>query len=277
MSPAVAIPPLPENLISCINYVYEGQFDYDVFVGKITGDVGIVDRVFILANSLYYAQGRPPTSDLRAALVRIGSDNLLKILTADYYSKNYRHVDVDFFTIRDFNKHANFVTKLSVSIAKHLNLKHTGDLFLGSLFHDVGLVAKAYLQPNLMKQTVESCKKEGKDFFSQEKSRAFDSHDSLGKSVASQWNFNKKVTFLIGNHHTFDRARHGDIDLDSARELDILGIADVLAHKLRFSFHDYQRNTAVNQIVLDRLGLSQKILAQLSYDTIKAVSCPALF
>ncbi|MES2614423.1 MAG: HDOD domain-containing protein [Bdellovibrionota bacterium] len=266
------VPPLPETLVSCISYMYADSFDYDILVKKITSDVGLTEKLFTVANSQYYSQGAVATSNLKQALTRIGVTSLLKILTSEYYNTVFKNTETDFFTLRDFNRHASYVSHLAVTLGEHLQVEDTNDLMIAGLFHDIGLLARSHCQNSLMQKIVHKCKENKIDFYSAEMLETLPTHDALGKQVANKWNLSDRVTFLIEHHHTPENQRPTTPDYGLHKELDILTFADTLAHRMKFGYNDYIRDTKVNQSFLDRLGLSLDIIAKKTQDTFKAVT-----
>lgn len=268
------IPPLPENLISCISYMYKESFNYDVLVKKISSDTGLSEKIFTTANSQFYAQGGPATDNLKQAIIRIGSTNLLKLLTNQYYEKTFTHVDIGFFTLKDFNRHSSYVSQLAVTLAQHLNIQQTNDLMIAGLFHDVGLIARSQCQHTIMKNIVNRCKQDHMDFFSAERAEMAVPHDSLGKQIVQKWNLNERVCYLISNHHhhNFEDNKLKNIDASLILELDILTFADTLAHRMKFTYDHYARDTKVSQQFLDRIGLSIDVIAKKTNEAFKAVS-----
>lgn len=264
------VPPLPETLVNCMAYMYKANFNYDNLVKKITTDVGLTEKIFQVSNSHYFSQGSVATSNLRQALVRIGTSNLLKILSTEYYKSSFKNVEVDFFTLRDFNRHASFVSHIAVSLGEHLHVEDTNDLMIAGLFHDVGLLARSHAQHNIMRNVVDKCKQIKTSFYEAEKLETIPTHDSLGKLVAQKWNLNDRTSFLIGNHHTPESQRE-TVDSYLDKELDILTFADTLAHRMKFGFKNYIRDIAVNKMFLDRLGLSVDVVSKKTKDTLDAM------
>lgn len=265
------VPPLPENLMHCISYIYDDNFDYETLAQKVVLDVGLTEKIFSVANSQYYSQGGVATSNLKQAIVRIGVNNILKILIQEYYKTSLKNVDIDFFTLRDFNKHSSYVSHLAVLIGQHLNIENTNDLMIAGLFHDVGLIARSYCQNNVMKNIINRCKNSKSDFYTAEKDETQPTHDNLGKQVAHKWNLSPRVSFLIENHHTPILSLDVGTDRLLSQELDILAFADTVAHRMKFGYDDYNRNTKVSQQVLDRLGLSAEVVSKKAQDALKAV------
>jgi putative nucleotidyltransferase with HDIG domain len=265
------IPPLSEKLINCISYVYKDNFNYDVLVNKIGTDTGLTGKILTLANSPLYCPSGKPTYNLKQAAISIGISNLIKILTEEYFNKSFKIIDIDFFNLKSFNLHSCYVSQLAVTLAEHLKIEQTNDLMLAGLFHDVALVARASCQKELMTTIIEKCKEKKISFYESEKLCNATPHTFLGKQIATKWKFNSRVLYLIENHHSTDNTRVYTSDASLRRELDILILADTLAHRVNYGFKSYTRNTAVNKIILDTLGLSVDVVKNKIEQTTKNI------
>ena len=266
-----SLPPLPESLLSCILYLNKNDFNYENFIPKITTDIGLTEKILSVANSQYFAQGGPKLTNLKQALVRIGSTSLLKILTNEYYKTSFGSANYDFFTLRDLNLHSSYVSHLAVAIGKHLGVKDTNDLMIAGIFHDVGLLARYYCKRSEMEDIIKKCKENNLDFYNVEKEYLYSTHDTLGKIVAQKWNLSERICFIIENHHTPESKRviSGDSQLD--KELDIIMFADKIAHRMKFGYSDYSRDTKINKFFLDRLGLTGDFVAKIANETLKNI------
>lgn len=270
------VPPLPETLVSCINYIYDSNFNLEVLIKKITTDVGLTEKIFTLANSQYYSQGGVATYNLSQAITRIGVNNLLKVLSSEYYKSTFQNVDIDFFTLRDFNRHSSYVSHLAVTIGEHLHVEDTNDLMIAGLFHDIGLIARSHCQNKIMQNVIKRCKDNKIDFFNAEKKEIVPTHNALGKQVAAKWKLSERVGFLIEHHHPTDMKPEETPSYALSRELDILTFADTLAHRMKYGYTDYDRETKVSRQLLDRLGLSVETVAQKTNETNRALMALSL-
>ena len=266
------VPPLPENLINCIAYLSNDNFNYEVLIKKVTNDIGLTEKIFKVANSQYYSQGGVATNNLNQAILRIGVNNLLKLLSFEYYKSTFKNVDIDFFTLRDFNRHSSYVSHLAVTLGEYLHIEDTNDLMIAGLFHDVGLIARSHCQNQTMSKLVHKCKSTKTDFYTVEKEESVQSHDELGKLVASKWQLNERVSYLIEHHHTSEAQSIVIGDSSLSKELDILAFADTLAHRMKFGYTDYIRETKVTKQFLDRLGLNPEIISKKATETSKAIT-----
>jgi HD-like signal output (HDOD) protein len=266
------VPPLPETLIHCLSYLSNDDFDYDLLVRKVATDIGLTEKIFQVANSPFYSQGAVATNNLSQAILRIGVNNLLKILSFEYYKNTFKNVDIDFFTLRDFNRHSCYVSQLSVALGEYLNVEDTNDLMIAGLFHDIGLIARSHCQNMTMKTLVQKCHDNGKDFFSMEKDQATQTHDELGKLVAAKWQLNSRITYLIAHHHTSEAQPMVAGDSSLNKELDILTLSDTIAHRMKYGYREYVRDTKVTRQFLDRLGLDSDIIAKKTVETHRIIS-----
>ncbi len=266
------IPPLPESLMHCISYMYKDNFDIEGLIKIITKDVGITEKILSVANSQYYSKGAIPTNNLKQAVIRIGNVNILELLSAEFYKNSFKSVEFDFFTLRDFNRHSTYVSKLAVAFGELLHVENTNDLMIAGLFHDVGLMARSYCQNKAMKGIIEKCNKDKIDFYSAEKQGELATHEDLGKKVAVKWNLSERISSLIEHHHTLQAHRSHTLDISIHKELDIISLADTIAHGVECGFKNYHRDTAVSRPFLERLGLSVEAVSRKTKETFQEIS-----
>lgn len=269
----ISIPPLPEALVNCLTYMYKDNFNYGAMVKKISLDIGISQQILNAANSQYFSQGAPPISNLKHAVVRLGGKNILKILTESYYKNLFKNTEIDFFTLKRFNRHSNFVSHLALSLAEHLNIENTSDLLIGSLFHDVGHIARCHCQTEIMKKVIQKCKEKNTDFYTSEILEQVPTHNTFGSQIAQEWQLNSRVCYLISHHHSHpDENFLDNTDSDLQRELAILTFSDVIAHRMSYGYNNYERETKVNQQFLDRIGITSELATKKAKEAFFAVS-----
>ena len=264
------LPPLPETLLNCMTYMYKNDFNYETLIKKITTDVGLTGKIFHLANSQLYSQGGKATDNLLQAMARIGANNLLKILTDEYYKAGFGSIKIDFFTLKDFSLHSSFVSHIAVLIAEQLKIENSNDLMIAALFHDIGHLARYVCDQKTMVDLISKCKENKCDFYTQEKNDNITPHNIIGREVAKKWNLSPRVTYLIEHHHTPEAERPDSGDIHLSRDLEILMFSDILAHRMKIGYNNYVRDTRITKYFLDRIGITSEVAAKIAKDTVKA-------
>lgn len=266
---AFYLPPLPIVLKNCITYILQNEKDEEYLFKNIATEVSFIDDIFSIANKQYYCQNNPPTHNLKEAVKRIGEVGILYILSKEYYENSFINVNIDFFQMKKLYLHSVYVSSLAVHIANQLHIENTKDLLIAGLFHDIGLIARSYCEKDVMRNMVKRCKQNHIDFYIAEKSENNIIHDLIGKEVGIKLGFSDRVCNLINNHHTLEVYRENNIDSMLNKEIDLLILADSLAHRMKFGFDDYTRNTHTSDYFLNRLNLSSGIVAKSAYETFK--------
>ncbi|WP_186644035.1 HDOD domain-containing protein [Fluviispira vulneris] len=255
------IPPLTENIVSCLSSIYKNEFIIDNMVEKIARDIGLFNKILLIANSQRYGQG-VQTNDLKQAIVRIGIINLTLVLTSEYYTKYTSIEEIGFFNLKQFNLHSSCVSRFAFEIAKIINLPTLHDVTLAAAFHDLGLLARAILHKDIMKNLVEKCTQDKIHFHKAEMELNITSHEIIGADILSEWGLNKNIILLVRNHHTKESVRSSDTDY-LEKEFIVLELADILAHRISCGFEGYTRDIRVNMMLIDRLGISKDKIVEL--------------
>lgn len=263
----IKIPPLNENIISCLSAIYKNNISYESICEKISKDMGLIQKIFTIANSQLYSQG-VQTNNLKDAIIRIGITNLTTILTSEYYNQYKITVDNSFFNLKEFNQHSIFVSKLCFEIAKELKLESKFDLMVAGMFHDIGLLIRAISQPEKMKAIIERCKKDKISFYSAELNGQVLTHDQIGAIILKKWNFTSQVISLVAHHHTVAQYRTKSLDYLS-KELDILELANQIAQKLSFGSQNYDMQVKINQVTVDKLLIKNETLSKIIKDVVQ--------
>lgn len=250
------LPSLSENIVSCLSSIYKNEISYEYITDKIAKDLSMYKKVLDIANTQHYSKGQI-TDDLKQAIIRLGIVNLTVLLTSEYYSKFPKFEDIGFFSLKKFNLHSVCVSKFSFEIAKSLNLPTANDLMLAGAFHDVGLLARAVMQRDIMQDVVNCCNSSKINFYNAETKLQIMTHDILGADLIQSWGFNQNVLNLIRHHHTKEKMRPYRVDYLN-KELNILELSDILAHRFSCGYENYHTELKIHPMMIERLGLSKE-------------------
>lgn len=256
----IKLPSIPDAVRECLSQMYSSEADTGKLASLAQKDAGITSSILKLANSTLYAMGQP-TSDLRVGVTRIGLSSLMQILIKYSIEKLFEFDAIDFFDVKSFTKHCSWVSQIAFELGKILKVSQLSDLLVAGLLHDVGLLVRAISDKPLMKQVTEKCLSEKIDFHSAEKSLKLESHEILGELLLVKWQLPKDVIFLIKYHHTNENFRPKNLSSDQNKLINILMLSDTIAHRFGNAFRNYTRETRVNPVDLDKLGINGQEVA----------------
>lgn len=251
----IKLPSIPDAVRECLAQMYSTEADIAKLASLAQKDAGITSSILKLANSSIYSMGQS-TSDLKVGVTRIGLSSLMQILIKYSIEKLFEFEPIDFFNVKAFTKHCSWVSQISIEIAKHLKVDAVSDLLVAGLLHDVGLLVRAISDKNLMKQVTERCMRDKVDFNIAEKLLKLETHEQLGEVLLEKWQLPQSVLLLIKYHHTEENFRPKTLSTEQNKLINIMNLSDVIAHRFGNAFQNYHRDTRVNQLELDKLGLS---------------------
>ncbi len=258
----IKLPSIPDAVRECLAQMYSTEADIGKLASLAQKDAGITSSILKLANSSIYSMGQS-TSDLKVGVTRIGLSSLMQILIKYSIEKLFEFEPIDFFNVKSFTKHCSWVSQISIEIAKHLKVDAISDLLVAGLLHDVGLLVRAISDKNLMKQVTERCNRDKVDFNTAEKLLKLESHEQLGEVLLEKWQLPQSVLLLIKYHHTDEKFRPKTLSSEQNKLINIMNLSDVIAHRFGNAFQNYHRDTRVNQLELDKLGLSGQDISKI--------------
>ncbi|KAB8032210.1 HDOD domain-containing protein [Fluviispira multicolorata] len=251
------LPSMPDTVRECLAQMYSLEADLNKMANLIQKDPGITASVLKLANSSIYGVGKS-TSDLKVGITRIGMTSLMQILVKYSVENLFKFDSFDFFNIKAFTKHGAWVSQVAFELGKVVKTAQITDLLVAGLFHDIGLLVRAISDKVLMKKITETCVSEKIDFNSAEKKLKLDGHEVLGADLLKNWQFPDGVILLVKNHHTEEAFRSKNLTSEQNNCISVLCLSDTIAHRFGNAYLNYYRDTRVNSVDLDKLGISNQ-------------------
>ncbi len=219
-------------------------------------DIGMTTKVLKLANSAYYAIPGGVTS-LSRAIAFIGFDTVHQlVLSASIISA----LDVKAgakFDISEFWKHSIAVAIASETIAKHIAHPTPSDLFTCGLVHDMGKVALYIAEPDALTQLSELATSSNKTFYNIELEQGVTPHSEIGRLLAERWQLPKSLQAAIRFHHVGEIGRRADLSSDFNQTVDIVMLANLLIHALKFGNSGHRSIEGAPVELLNRLHIHQ--------------------
>ena len=255
------LPSLPNAVRECMAQLYNSAVDILKLSTIVQKDTGLTSSLLKLANSTFYSTGKP-TSDLNTGITRIGLTFFMQILVSHSLESIFNFDPIHFFSIKSFTKHASWASQIAFEIGKLTKSTNLSDLLVAGLFHDVGLLVRVIFDYQLQKKIIEKLLEDKSDFYSAEKMLGLESHSSLGCELLKLWLFPEEVIEIVRYHHTEEVLLPKNLSQTLNQNIQILKLSDLLAHRFGNAFSNYPKDVRVNQIDLDKLGLTNQDISK---------------
>ncbi|KAB8033699.1 HDOD domain-containing protein [Fluviispira multicolorata] len=251
------LPAMPQIARECLVYLYNPNADTGVLSKSLSRDIGISASILKLANSSQFLLGKgAPTSDLNAAILRIGHDNLRQLMILHALEATFVFKDSMFFDFKSFSKHCSFVSLLCTDFAKKIAPDSIADIQMAGLMHDVGLAIMGSLFHENLSLMVKYCFENKVDFAIAEEKLGLEPHCKLGARALDTWEIPARVKLIISLHDSRKPDDRKEVEVNTIKLLDILILSDILAHSYGFGFKEYKRDTRIELSMLKRMGIS---------------------
>ncbi len=249
------LPTLPSvvyELSRVINDPMSSTSDVEAIMAK---DQSLSATVLKLVNSAYYAIPGGVTS-LSRAIAYLGFDTVNQLVLAASIIRALDAKSVKgHFDLPSFWKHAIGVAVVSETIAKHIHHPVPSDLFTCGLVHDMGKVAIYTIDPEMLMNVVAAAAEENLTFIEGEIKLGTPRHTFVGHALAQKWNLPLTVQNAIKYHHSPDLADRSSLTSDMNRDIDIVLLANLLTHALKFGNSGHNRIPGAPKEVLGRLAI----------------------
>lgn len=221
----------------------------------MSNDLSLTAKVLKLVNSAYYAIPGG-VSSLSRAIAYLGFDTVNQLVLSTSIIKALETSGPQRFDMNQFWRHSIGVGMASEVIAKFLRHPTPADMFSAGLVHDMGKVALYALEPEAMISIVDKAEKEQLTYSDAETQMGIPTHVHIGQALAKKWALPTGMQAIIRHHHTKDHAKRGPLTSDLQRNIDIVYLANILTHALKFGHSGYSKIPGAPRDVIERLGIS---------------------
>lgn len=246
------LPAIVYELSQVINNPMSSTHDVEKIMAN---DLSLTAKVLRLVNSAYYAIPGGVTS-LSRAIGYIGFDTVNQLVLSASILKALETKEAPFFSVNEFWKHSIGVAIASETIAKHLHHPTPADLFTCGLVHDMGKVALFTLSPQLTMSILQKAEQDKSSFLEAEIALDYMNHCEIGTLLAKRWNLPSIIQNSVEFHHTKDHALRKGLTADANRNVDMVFLANLLVHGLKFGNSGHMRILGAPVDVLERLTLN---------------------
>jgi len=163
-------------------------------------DQGLTTKILAVANSPLYGLQKKVAS-LEFALMIMGTDEIVRIVTAISLSESLRIKSTKDFDYMEYWKHSMLVGMAARDMSIRLGFSDLyGEAFLAGMLHDVSIqVFAQHFASEFSEMT--SLSKNNKKFYECEKEILGISHDLIGKILVEKWKLPEIIAETIEHHH----------------------------------------------------------------------------
>jgi putative nucleotidyltransferase with HDIG domain len=249
------LPSLP-SIVYELSQVVNDPMSSTADVEKImANDISLTGKVLRLVNSAYYAIPGG-VSSLSRAIAYIGFDTINQLVLSTSILKALEVKDPSAFDLNKIWKHAVGTAIASETIAKQVGHPQPVDLFTCGLLHDMGKVALYTLEPDTMLRIIELCKLAQISYHEAEEQLGIPSHAVIGQALALKWNLPLNVRSVVRYHHVKEHAMRGGLTTDINHNVDIVFLANILIHALKFGNSGHDKVLGAPKDLLERLTIA---------------------
>lgn len=220
----------------------------------MANDVSMTTKVLKLANSAYYAIPGGVTS-LARAIAYIGFDAVNQLVLS---ASIINALDVEGpteFSLTKFWKHSIGVGIAAESIAKYINHPTPADMFTCGLVHDMGKIAIIAAEPQLLVDLSNHAITNKMSIHEAEEDMGYPRHGEIGLAMAERWLLPRQIQAVIRYHHEYDARKRGGITDDLNRVVDIVCLANLLIHALKFGNSGHRKVLGAPKALMERMQI----------------------
>lgn len=225
-------------------------------------DQSLTAKVLTLANSAYYAIPGG-VSNLSRAIGFLGFDTIHQLVIAASVFSTLKVSGETKFDMIAFWKHSIGVAIVSEVLAEKMGHKQPSDLFTCGLVHDMGKIAIAMLNNELLDEICDHAVNEKISFLQAERQMESMSHTRIGKILGEKWKLPMPVQNCVLFHHEARIELRSGISPEMNQYVDIVYIANSLMHALKFGNSGYKVAAPVHKDVLNRLNIKPEEIKDL--------------
>lgn len=249
------IPTLPAIVYELSQVINDPMSSTSEVERIMSGDQGLTTKVLKLVNSAYYAIPGG-VSNLSRAIAFIGFDTVNQLVMSASIVDALGVKGPAHFDMNEFWKHSLGVAVAAETIAKITAHPNPPDMFTSGLVHDMGKMALYIIHQEAMLAIIEKAKESGISYHDAEKEIDLPRHTNIGYLLAQKWALPSQIMAVIKYHHQKDPNLRGGLSPDLNKCVDIIYLANLLIHALKFG-------NSGHEVIL---GAPKEILARLMVD-----------
>jgi putative nucleotidyltransferase with HDIG domain len=197
----VELPSFPDVAVRVRKVLADEQVSNEQIARVVGSEAGLAARVFTLANSAALNRTGKTIADLRAAVNRIGHNNVRTAAVSFAIAQLRRANELRAISkeLEQLWNEATMVAALAHAVASRSNSVNPDESMLAGLLHNVGkiyVLARANRHGSLFKDSVALAQV------------IRDWHANIGKAIVENWGFPEHIADAIAEHENIDRQVH---------------------------------------------------------------------
>jgi putative nucleotidyltransferase with HDIG domain len=223
----------------------------------MSNDQSLTTKVLKLANSAYYAIPGG-VSSLSRAIGYLGFDTVNQLVLSASIIQALEVKGPTKFDMNEFWKHCLGVAFAAETIAKDINYPITADMFTAGLVHDMGKIALYTVDQEGFLATTQCAMEKNMNSIDAELELGTFKHTDVGHLLSLKWKLPTKMQAVIKNHHKTNPAQRGGLSADLNQAVDIVLLANILIHALKFGHSGHSKVPGAPKDVMERLTIDPK-------------------
>jgi HD-like signal output (HDOD) protein len=247
----IQLPALPTVAMEIVEMVDNPKTSASKLGKVISTDQALTAKVLKIANSPFY--GFPKKiSTIDFAIIVLGYDALKEIvISISLVSSLQKKSDV-LFDAKGFWDHAIASGVIARRLARDLDYRISGEVFVCGLLHDMGISVLHRYFKSEFKRVVEIARETDLTFLEAEESVLGVTHADIGGWLAERWNLPDHLTEAIALHHAPGKSKKNP-DLVS-----LIHCADIFANKIAVVPPEFDKGVDFDPDALTRLQLDNE-------------------
>ncbi|MCB0362987.1 MAG: HDOD domain-containing protein [Bdellovibrionales bacterium] len=248
------LPTLP-TIVYELSQIISDPMSSTTDVEKIMqNDQSLTTKVLRLVNSAYYAIPGG-VSNLGRAIAYIGFDTIHQLVLSASIISALDVKDTGEFDITQFWTHSVGVGIAAETIAKTIHCPIPADLFTCGLVHDMGKMALLSIDKASLVAITKKAEEEKLSYLEAENSLGIPAHTKIGQILGEKWRLPQQIQAVAQYHHQDNPFSRGGISGDLSKNVDVVFLANLLVHALKFGNSGHSKILGLPQEVIKRLAI----------------------
>jgi HD-like signal output (HDOD) protein len=249
------LPALPKIASQVVELVDNPQTSAAKLSKVISTDQGLTSKVLKVANSPFY--GFPKRiSTVDFAVIVLGFDALKEIVISISLISALQNRADKYFNMKDFWDHAIMSAGIGRRLAREIDYRVSGEVFVAALLHDMGISILHRHFFEEYKQIVDLILDNDVPPLNAEREILGVTHCDIGGWLAERWNLPGHIREAIMYHHTPEKA------IENPDIVALIHCADVISNKLTESTLNFDIGIEFNDAAVQRLDLDRANLVE---------------